>query len=180
MTAMHAARRALAPLLALFLVALGAFFVAESIPQLRGQNRPLWVNYYLVWTELTQRTWSDPYVLGAGGALLAVGLLLVLAGTRRGPRPIRLASTADRVRVEMPRRDVRRWAEAAALTLDDVTEAKVKASRRRIRVKAATHPGATNELEGQIRQRVGEQIGVLAPARRGLPRVRVRLDRKGR
>lgn len=179
MSPMPVLRRLVSTVLAVFLLALGAFFVAQAIPQLRGNNRPLWVNYYIVTRELSQRAWSDPYVLGAGGVLLLLGLALLALATRGGPRPLRLASTTERLRVDMPVKQLRRVAETAAFTVDGVTAAKAQARKRRVRVTVVTYPQAPADLDSRVKNQVGRSLNALAPARRR-PRVRVRVKRRGR
>lgn len=176
---MSVARRILAALVAIFVIGLGAFLVAEAVPQLAGRNQPLWVDYYVVYTELTRRTWSDAYVFGAGAAMLVLGLALLVLGLRRAARPLPLAAADQELRVELPPRHLRRIAENTVSGFADITKAKVKARRRKIRIKAATHPDAPSDLDRQIRQRLGDQIDALAPARRR-PGIALRLKRKGR
>ncbi|HLI37302.1 MAG TPA: DUF6286 domain-containing protein [Streptosporangiaceae bacterium] len=171
-------RRILSPLLAVVLVLLGAFFIAEAIPQLIGSDRPLGVDYYVVPAQLFHRAWDSPYVLGAGAALLAIGVFFLLLAASRGRRPLPLTSQTPDVRVELPRRDLRRIAEATAASLEDVTKVKASAQRQRVKVTARTYPQAPGDLAEQVRDLVSGQITTLAPARRS-PRVRVRLKRKG-
>ena len=153
--------------------------IAQAVPQLRGRNEPQWINYYLPLGQLSQRAFSDRYVLAAGGVLLVVGLLLLTLAIRHGPRPLRLVSTAERVRVVMPVRQLRRVAAAAAYAVEDVAAVKVKARRRRVRVTAITHPDGPADLTARVHDQVTSQLDGLAPARRR-PRVKVRLKRKGR
>jgi hypothetical protein len=175
---MNLTRKILSPLLAVVLVLLGAFFIAEAIPQLAGDDRPLGADYYVVSSQLSHRSWGSPYVLGAGAALLAIGVFFLALGLRRGPRPLPLTSQAPDVRVVLPRRDLRRIAEATAASLEDVTKVTASAGRRRVKVTARTYPQAPGDLAGQVRGLVSSQITTLAPARRP-PHVRVRLKRKG-
>lgn len=176
---MRLARRIISPFLAVILVLLGAFFVAEAIPQLQGNNQPLGVNYYVVSTQLFHRAWGSPYILGAGAALLAIGLVFLTLGIRRGPRPWPLAIEVEAVQVELPRRHLRRIAEAAALSLDDIAEAKVTVRRRRVKVIARPYPESPGDLADQVHQRVCDQIAALSPVR-GLPQVQVRLKQAAR
>lgn len=175
---MVAVNRLIATVLALGLIAVGVVGAAEAIWQLTGHDQQLWVHYYLVTTQLQQLTWSHPYVLGAAGVLAVAGLLLLVAGLRRGPRPLRLATYHDDVRIEAPRRTVRRLVSNAAMSVDGVLGVKVTARRRRVKVRATAAPEPPDSLTEDIEARVGEQLDALSPLRR--PRIVTALKAQGR
>lgn len=169
---MYATRRIISPFLAIFLLLLGLFFIVEAVPQLAGDHTPVGANYYIVSTELRSRAWNDAYVLGAAAVLLVIGVLLLVIGLRRSPRPMSLSRRSERVRVEFPRRHVHRVAEAAAAGVDGVAATKA-GGRRGTRVTVDALADAPDDLSAQVRDRVRERLSELDPEH--APRVRVRV-----
>jgi Family of unknown function (DUF6286) len=169
---MHAARRIVSPFLAVFLAALGVFFLVEAIPQLAGDNTPVGANYHVVSTELSRRAWNDWYVVGAGAALLFIGVLLTWLGLHRAPRSLSLGHRSERVRVEFPWRHVRRVAETAALGVDGVAAAKA-GGRHDERLTVHALADAPDDLDAQVGDQVRARLAALGLERP--PRVRVRV-----
>jgi hypothetical protein len=168
----HAARRIVSPFLAVFLILLGAFFIVEAVPRLAGGTTPVDANYHVVSTELSRRAWNDPYVVGAAAALVVIGALLTWLGLHRAPRPLALSHRSERVRVEFPRRHVRRVAESAAAGVDGVAATRAS-GRRNARVTVHALADAPDDLDAQVQDRVRARLAALGPERP--PRVRVRV-----
>lgn len=175
---MQLASRLLSVVLALGLMALGVVGAAEATWQFTDRRPPLWVDYYVVTDQLQTLAWGHSYVMGAGGVLAAIGVLLLIVALRRGPRPLRLSTKGEGVRMEVPRPALRRMVANAVMSVDGVAGVKVKAGRRSVKIRAATVPGPPGSLKADVRTRVWEELDALDPRRR--PRVVTRMKARSR
>jgi hypothetical protein len=125
--------------------------------------------------------WFRVQTFGAGiirvvcAGLVLLGLLLLLAGLRRGrPGVLRLPPRTEGVTVTASRRELERSLATAAGRGDGVESARARARRRSVRVTARTALRDPGDLAGRITTTLGGRLDELGLADRLRPRVRVR------
>lgn len=174
MTGMVVVRRLLAFVLAAALVLAAVIGVIEIIAA--GLGRPPWIVPGQDWADqLRDSRWDDGAVrVGLSGVLL-LGLLLLVAGLRRGrPAELALASIEPGVTVTASRPSVDRTLAAAARSVPGITSATVATRRRRVRVEAWTRIRDAADLRERVDAAVRERIDALAPSRPPHLTVRIR------
>ena len=168
---MHLINRVLATILALALFLGGLLTVVDVV--LVQLHRPAWLVPIGAWSSwLRAQTFGAGLVraICIGRALL--GLLLLLAALRRGrPGALPLPSRHDGVKVTASRRQVQQTLSTAARRVDGVHGARVKAGRRKVRVKATTPLRDPGDLQQRINAAVTERLGELELTDRVRPRV---------
>src|SRR4051794_3020764 len=139
---MSVVNRVLAALLALALLLGGLLAAAEIV--LAQLDRPHWlVPHEQLSTWLRQRTFTEGLTRALLAGLVVLGLLLLLSALRRGkPRAITLPSATEGVHVTASRRGIERTLREVAGRTSGVESVKVKAARRRVKVKARSSPHA--------------------------------------
>ncbi|WP_433324521.1 DUF6286 domain-containing protein [Spirillospora sp. CA-294931] len=165
-------RRGLAATLAAAVVAaVAALAAAEIIGALAG--RPPNALPVSDLARLGRETrWDDPLALAVAGAAAAAGLVALLLALRPGrPRLIPLAPEGPHVVIGLAPSGLRRRVASAAESVDGIARVRVKAGRRRVRVRATSPLRDASGLTDQVRDAVRECVGELAPLR--MPRVRV-------
>jgi len=178
---MRVVLRFLAPLLGLGLAAAGVLLAVEVVaawvrtPATAGLVVP-WPSWRAV---LATTPWAATSVALLGLGVALAGLLVLLVGSLARRHDIALTGAGPAMTVTTsPRalaRLVGRWVRAA----DDVAEAAVTASARRISVKAQGWKGVAGPaLRGTVAERVGGLLDEVPLVRR--PRVRVTVrERQG-
>ena len=151
--------RIVAGIVALALLVGGVLLALEIALQAAGREEP-WVLPWDTWyREGTDTLWSDPTVRAVCiGLLVAAVLLLVLQFARRRPSALPVRQRAEAVHVDLDRRGLENWLEARLGKVDGVASLKVRALRRKLRVRADAvsrdaapierrlHEVATNEI----------------------------------
>jgi hypothetical protein len=172
----HLLNRLLATLLALALFLGGLLAVAEIV--LAALGRPAWLAPHQQWSSwLREQTFSDGIVRAALIGLALLGLLLLIAALRRGkPGALRLPARTDGTRVSASRRGIERSLATAARRADGVRDARARARRRSVRVKATTALRSTDDLRQPVTATVTERLEQLGLA--GVLRPRVTVSRE--
>lgn len=170
---MTVVNRVLATLLALALLLGGLLAVVEIV--LAALGRQPWLVPHPDWT-----TWLSDQDLGSGvvraaliGAVVLGLVLLVLALRRGRPGALPLPARVESVRTTASRRGLERTLRAAATRADGVRDARVKARRRRVSVRAATTLRDPGDLQSRVTQAVTERLTELGLADRLRTRVTV-------
>lgn len=170
---MTVVNRVLATLLALALLLGGLLAVVEIV--LAALGRQPWLVPHPGWT-----TWLGDQTLASGvvravliGAAVLGLVLLVLALRRGRPGALPLPARVESVRTTASRRGLERTLRAAATRPDGVRDARVKARRRTVTVKAATGLRDPGDLQSRVTQAVTERLEELGLADRLRPRVTV-------
>lgn len=172
--------RVLAPLLGLTVAVVGVLAVLEVVaawvrPTATSGLVVPWPDWYAV---AGRASWDDPVVTVVAIGVAVLGLLLLLVGltARRheipvdGPAPEIVVTTSPRVLARLVGRRVR--------STDDVADASVTVSRRRVAVAVEAWTEASSGLTDVVRGRVDELLDEVPLKRR--PRVAVSVhDRKG-
>lgn len=175
MTGMFVLRRLLALILATALLLAAVIGLVEIITAALG--RPAWIVPGGDWANrLHGYRWDDGLVRLALSGVLLVGLLLLMAGLRRGrPTELALASTEPDVTVTASRHSVERVLSAAARSVPGIASAKVSVSGRRrgVRVDASTRLRDAGDLRDRVDAAVQERIDALLLSRP--PRLTVRV-----
>ncbi|MBB4935239.1 hypothetical protein F4561_006133 [Lipingzhangella halophila] len=120
--------------------------------------------------------WNHPAVLGVSGALVLLGLILLVAALipgRGGYLPLRTGDPA--LAVGLSRAGMRSALATAAREVDGVEGARVSVGRRRVRVRANTHLRAADGLREAVGDAVRERLAELAPLRPLRIRTRIKL-----
>ncbi len=158
---MRVIERFLSLLLALAVVA-GSVLLALEVGWAVAGKAPLLIKWRPAYTSGNTHAWDTAPVRGLAIALLAVGLLLLLATLkpRRAPR-LKMTSTDPAIDAAITRRSLRATLLAGAKQVDGVSGAKAKVSKRKATVKAVsrlgsadTARGLTGELETTLRGRL--------------------------
>ena len=170
---MTVVNRVLATLLALALLLGGLLAVVEIV--LAALGRQPWLVPHPDWT-----TWLSDQTLGSGivravliGAVVLGLVLLVLALRRGRPGALPLPSRVESVRTTASRRGIERTLRAAATRPDGVREARVKARRRTVRVRAATALRDPGDLQSRVTEAVTQRLDELGLSGSLRPRVTV-------
>jgi hypothetical protein len=174
---MNVVNRVLAALLALALLIGGLLAATEIV--LAQLGRPSWLIAQEQWSAwVRQRTFSEGLTRAILGGLVVLGLLLLLAALRRGkPRTLSLPSAAPGVQVTASRRGIERTLRAAAARTSGVTSVEVKASRRKVKVKAHIAARAAGSTQQQVSDVVASKLDELGLAGTLRPKVRVATGR---
>ncbi|MGX5653597.1 DUF6286 domain-containing protein [Geodermatophilus nigrescens] len=173
---MRALNRALAVLLALVLLVGGLLAVVEIV--LAALDRPHLLVPHERWSAwLREQTFTTGVVRAVLVGLVVLGLLLLVAGLRRGrPGRVPLAARTDGVHVTASRRGLERALARAARRADGVTDARVRAGRRSVRVRAETALRAAEGLRPRIGAAVDQQLEELGLA--GAVKTTISVSRK--
>lgn len=172
--------RLLSPLLGLALAAAGALVVVEVVT---AWVRPDGTTGLLVpwpsWRSTAeQATWSDGIVAAVAIGAAVLGLLLVLAGLLARRHDVVLRSPAEGITVTTSPRVMARLVGRAVRASDQVAEASVTATARRIKVRAGGWGEPDDELRRGVRGCVDTVLDDLPLVHR--PRVAVSVrGRKG-
>ena len=174
---MNVVNRLLAAVLALA-VLIGGLLAATEIV-LAQLKRPSWLIPHEQWSAwLRDRTFSEGLTRAILAGLVVLGLLLLLAALRRGkPRTLSLASTTPGVQVTASRRGVERTLRAAAARTSGVASVDVKASRRKVKVKAHTATRAAGSTQQQVNDVIAGKLDELGLAHALRPKVRVATEK---
>ena len=170
---MTVVNRVLATLLALALLLGGLLAVVEIV--LAALGREPWLVPHPGWTAwLSDQTLASGVVravlIGAG----VVGLVLLVLALRRGrPGALPLPTRVESVRTTASRRGIERTLRAAATRPDGVRDARVKARRRTVRVRAATALRDPGDLQSRVTEAVTQRLDELGLSGSLRPRVTV-------
>ena len=170
--------RLLSPLLGLALAAAGGLVVVEVVAAwVRPDATTGLVVPWPSWRSATeQATWSDGIVAAVAIGAAVLGLLLVLAGLLARRHDVVLRSPAEGSTVTTSPRVLARLVGRGVRASDDVAEASVTASPRRITVRAAGRGEPDDELRRRVRGRVDTVLDDLPLVHR--PRVAVSVRRR--
>ena len=170
---MTVVNRVLATLLALALLLGGLLTVVEVV--LAALGRPPWLVPHPDWTSwLTDQDLGSTIVRAALIGAVVLGLVLLVLALRRGrPGALPLPARVESVRTTASRRGIERTLRAAATRPDGVRDARVKARRRTVRVKAATALRDPGDLQSQVTQAVTQRLDELGLSGTLRPRVTV-------
>lgn len=161
-----------AQLFALALVALGAVGVQEALVRWGWISSPSWTSAVL--DALDGVEGSSALVLVVGVVAIVLGLLLLAVALRRRPRRgVQVGATTN---VDLRTRDVESMARVLLDGPGAVTDARVRASRRRVVVKAVS--GADDDQLGAVRDDVRERLRPLLAALEHTPRLKVSVKRR--
>lgn len=160
-------RRAGAAALAALVVAAFCTVVAVVAIQLILGERP-WIDYGAV----AGTRWRELPIAVAGGALVLLGLVLVVAAVLPG----RLTVLPLRPDSGVARQSYRSTLRRAAANVDGVSRAKLTVRRRRLRAKVRTERTNTTGLADAVRSALTERLGQLDPATS--PRISVKVVTK--
>lgn len=157
---MRTADRILALVLGLTGLGLGLVVAAEVVQALLGRPGPLLLPYSDTASWLRDHAWSDGAVRTMGGALVVVGLLLVLLELKpRRKTLLVLSGDADSdVVTAVSRSGVGRAMEQSVSGLPGVDGTRSEVSRRTARLTVRTALRETGDLEAQVRERAGQAL----------------------
>ena len=174
MSGVDIALRLLSAVLAAALVALGVLVVVEVVAAAFDQP-PVVLPYPDVAGALRDSTWQSGLARAVGGALAAVGLLLLVLALRRGrPAGLPLAPLTDGTQAEAHRRGLQRSLQDRAARVDGVRRATAKVGRRSVRVTAHSALRDPAGLPQQVEQQVRGLLDELALRRALAVKVRTR------
>lgn len=158
-----------AQLLALALVGLGVVGVQDLLARTGAISQGPWVDSTL--QSLDGLTSGSPWVLVGGIVAMVLGLLLLPIVFRRRPRKtLELrAETGVRLRTQ----DLPRLVRSSLESVDGVTDVQVSATRRTVKVTAATV--VRDERRQQVVTDLGEQLAPTLEALEKAPRTRIKL-----
>lgn len=147
---MSVINRILATLFALALF-LGGLLTAVDVVLVQ-LGRPPFLVPVAQWSSWFRvQTFDASIVRAVCAGLVLLGLLLLLSALRRGrPHALVLPTRTEGVRVTASRRQLQHTLAAAAGRVDGVHDARVKAKRRAVRVKAATPLRDPGDLQQRI------------------------------
>jgi len=179
MTGMIVLRRVLALVLATALLVAAVICLVEIA--FAALNRPPWIVPGEDWANwLRGHRWNDAVVRVGLSAVLGFGLLLVVAGVRRGrPAELALTLTEPGVTVAASRRSVERLLDGAARSIPGITSAQVSTKRRGIRVDVWTRIHDAGDLRDRVEAAMRESIGGLELSKPPRLTVRVRTEERG-
>jgi Family of unknown function (DUF6286) len=119
--------------------------------------------------------WDDPAALATAAVACALGIVLIAVVLAPGrSRMIALTPGDPQTVTGITRTGLRRYLAAAATRVDGIARARVRLSRRRVRVKAASPLRDARGLSGQVEQAVTARLEELAPLQPRRVRVTVR------
>ncbi|MGW5849460.1 DUF6286 domain-containing protein [Streptomyces sp. NPDC055254] len=173
-TRFRSARRIPAALTALVVLGAAGLLLYDLAAVRAGRPGMVWRRQLSY--ELDRATPADPWVLLAGAALAAAGLvllLLALAPGLRGILPMRVPASARGVRAGFGRKDAAQVLRDRAMEVSGVRSVKVRVGRSRVGVRATSHFRELDDVRADLDAVlvVGiEELGLAHPPRR---RVRV-------
>ncbi|MGW5054511.1 DUF6286 domain-containing protein [Actinokineospora sp. NPDC004072] len=167
--------RIVAVLLGLALAAVGAVLALEVAWRwLRPDGDPLLVPWPDWQARLGELTWQSQAVRAAAWITAAAGLLLLLAALVARRRDVVLRDPAPEVTVRTSPRSLARIVGTRVRAEDEVRGASVSATRRKVRVRAASGLAPEARLRPRLTEVVGGVLADLPLAR--TPRVSVVVD----
>jgi hypothetical protein len=165
-----------AVLTALVLLAACVLVTVVAIQMIIGE--PEWVGYRSVATTLHDMHWNDLSTALAGGVLVLVGLLLLLAAILPGaPTVVPLNGDPAGMDSGATRRSLRTTLHAAASTVDGVTAAKLRLGRRKVAAVVRTNRTNATGLDDAVRAAIEHRLDQINPANRPIPTVKVQTTR---
>lgn len=176
-----------ATIVALLILALGAYAATASIGSLLGQDPTRSLTPLA--DRLSASPWNDPAVLSAGIVLLVIGVILLLCGVLPGrqvilalqspdgpssDRPSSIKSTSDRPSAAgVTRGSITHAVQDAAAGVDGVSSAHVRVKGRRVDVLSQAAARDTTGLAGRVETAVVERLAGIPLAKQ--PQVKVRV-----
>ncbi|MEU9014984.1 DUF6286 domain-containing protein [Streptomyces sp. NPDC048479] len=158
-----------ASLTALVLLAVCVLIAVVTIQLIVGTS-PL-ISYRSVTDALRSTHWNDTAALGAGVAAVLLGLLMVLAALLPGkPTVLPLAGDMD---AGVTRRSLRNTLQSTATSVDGISKAKLKLSRRTIVARIRTDRTNTDGLTDAVRAALDQRLDQVTPLTR--PAVKIHL-----
>ncbi|MFE7775189.1 DUF6286 domain-containing protein [Streptomyces sp. NPDC057445] len=162
-----------ATLTALVLLAACVLITIVAIQLIMGQSSL--IGYRSVTDTLHSTHWNDTAVLVAGGTLVLLGLLLLLAALLPGkPRVLPLSGDMD---AGVTRRSLRHALQNTAASVDGVSRAKLKLGRRTIVARVRTDRTNTEGLTDAVRAAVDQHLDQVTPLTRPAMKVQLRTTR---
>jgi len=156
--------------LALGLLGLGVVALHDTTIATGLVAGPAWIDSAIASLD---RAEPAPWMVPAGLLLVLLGLWALVVALR--PRPSTGVALAARTGVYLRPQDVARIARAAIDDVDDVTAAKVKATRRTVSVSVSARGTETAQVAADARAAVAQVLRALAVA----PQIRVRVTSVG-
>lgn len=142
-------------------------------------GRPLWKVPHDDFAGPVQSTvhWNDTGTIAVASAVAFIGFVLILIGVLPGrPRAVPLASGDTSVVIGVSRRNLRRSLRWLVEDVAGIDSAKVRAGRRRVKVRATTRLRDTDGLSEEAQAVAADRLAALDPL---FPlAVKVRLRRK--
>lgn len=174
---MRVLERFLSLLLALAVVA-GAVLLALEVGWAVAGQDPLLVQWRSAYTSGTTSTWDSTPARIIAVALIAVGLLLLLAELkpRRAPR-LTMVGTDPTIDAAITRRSLRSTLLNGAKQVDGISGAKAKVSKRKATVTAVSRLGSADTargLTGELEAALQTRLDALQLAK--TPRLRTRVS----
>ena len=174
---MRVVERFLSLLLALAVI-VGAVVLALEVGWAVAGQDPLLVQWRSAYTSGTTSTWDSTPARIIAVALIAVGLLLLLAELkpRRAPR-LKMVGTDPTIDAAITRRSLRSTLLNGAKQVDGISGAKVKVSKRKATVTAVSRLGSADTargLTGELEAALQTRLDALQLAR--TPRLRTRVS----
>ncbi|ANN18905.1 hypothetical protein SD37_26975 [Amycolatopsis orientalis] len=167
-------RRTVPAVLVALVVLAGCVLAAVVAVQTILGEKP-WVSYDAVASALHGARWSDTVTALAGGGIALIGLLLLLSAIVPGkPTVLPLEGDPDS---GASRRGYRSTLRTAASTVDGVSGAKLKVTRRRIVSVVTTGRTNTAGLADAVRAAIERRLAQIGPATVPAVRVRVKATR---
>ncbi|NKY86087.1 DUF6286 domain-containing protein [Nocardia veterana] len=146
--------------------------VAISLIQNLGNSKEL-VSYHSVATRLHDTTWHSYWVLGVGIGAAVIGVVLLVAALYPGRRVVEALEPEEGMDAGIARRSLDGALHDAAVSVAGLEGARVRRTRRQIRVHGrAAHPDHA-DLEQTVNAAVGDRLARIAP--RSAPPVSTRL-----
>jgi len=170
--------RLLVVLIALAVLCGGVLLVVETVAQLAGAD-PVLVDAGGLTSRLSELSWDDPLVTGTAGALLAVGVvLLLLQLAPRQPDSLALQPGQDRS-AEVDRRALGAQLVRVARSDEEILGAKAKVTKRKAKVRAKAQPGVESRaVKDRLAARITEHLSAVGLARPPRPFVKVSRSRE--
>jgi len=156
-----------AQLLALLLIALGVVGVQEALVRTGAVQGSSWTRAVVRSVDGTR--WTDPLVLAVGVVAVVLGMLLLPVGLLRRPR--RSVALQAETGVHLRTKDLATIATSAVEGADAVTDVRVDASSRSLKVRATTV--AANDRNVEIARGLEERLAASLDALEHTPRTKV-------
>lgn len=161
-----------AQLLAVLVIALGVVVGQHALVRWGWVGGPSWTRSTLSTLDKVQH--DELQVLLTGILAIVLGVVLLLTALRRRPR--RGLQVAARTGVDLRERDLARMSEALLSGAGAVTGARVRATRRVVRVRAAS--GASTEQNDAVRDDVQQRLEPLLSGLARRPRLKVTVQNR--
>lgn len=156
---MRALNRLVATLLALALAVGGALVLYEVVRTALNHSHGGVIAYSRLARAMRRNSWNDLGPIIASSVCIAVGLLLLLLGLRRGkPDALTLTPLAEDVETVTTRRSLQKAMKRTASETEGVSSAKVKVGRRKAKVSATSPLRRGEGLDDRIRERLEAQL----------------------